>query len=297
MQFQTPVTDFGSTFHLRTNDKILALGSCFAQVIGKRLADRGMDVMLNPTGVLYNPASIFHTLDLAITIAQGSEEAGSIADRYALQSIDGKWYNWLAASLISGTSREQSVANTVVALQQLAKRVQEMTVLMLTFGTAHCYRHTADNGSSFIVTNCHKMPSRMFTEEVMDTAQIVANFSSILDRMLLLQPQLRIIVSVSPYRYLKYGHHRSQLSKARLLLATDNIESRYSQVHYFPAYEILNDELRDYRFYAADMVHPSEVAEQHIWQLFCNNYMDDTLRQQIQQREKVLKAAAHRPIS
>ncbi|MBP5360320.1 MAG: GSCFA domain-containing protein [Bacteroidaceae bacterium] len=290
MQFTTAIHEFGATFPLSADDQMLALGSCFAQVMGQRMADNRLNIVVNPTGVLYNPESIFLTLDTALDIALGHNDALQQAKRLTFQGNDGRWYNWMAASVVHGNSREECDRALTYALQLTAQRLNNLTVLMLTFGTDHYYS-LKDN---HVVANCHKMPSTMFEERIMTTDEIVSRFDKACRRLTALRPELKIIVSISPYRYLKYGLHTSQLSKARLLLATDEIQKRHSEVHYFPAYEIMNDELRDYRFYAADMVHPSETAEEYIWQTFCDHYMNDCLKQFIREWAPVLKMKAHR---
>ena len=290
MTFTTPIHDFGQTFRLTANDKILAMGSCFAQVVGQRLADNRLDIAVNPTGVLYNPESIFLTIDTALDIAQGNSDALQQLKSLTFEGQDRRWYNWIAASLIQGLSREECDRHMADAMELMAQRLNSLTVLMLTFGTDHYY---SLNGQ-YPVTNCHKMPAAMFEEHIMSIDDIVSRFDNTCRRLMELRPKLKIIVSVSPYRYLKYGLHTSQLSKARLLLATDEIQKRYSAVSYFPAYEILNDELRDYRYYAADMVHPSETAEEYIWQTFCDHYIDERLNNFIHEWAPVLKLQSHR---
>ena len=290
MTFTTPIHDFGQTFRLTASDKILALGSCFAQVVGQRLADNRLDIAVNPTGVLYNPESIFLTIDTALDIAMGHSDALEELKSLTFEGQDGKWYNWMAASLIEGQSREECDRHMADAMEHMAQRLKGLTVLMLTFGTDHYY---SLNGQ-VPVTNCHKMPAALFEEHIMSTDDIVRRFDNTCRRLMELRPELKIIVSVSPYRYLKYGLHTSQLSKARLLLATDEIQKRYDAVCYFPAYEILNDELRDYRYYAADMVHPSETAEEYIWQTFCDHYIDERLNIFIREWAPVLKLQSHR---
>ena len=294
MTFTTPIHDFGRTLLLASSDKILALGSCFAQVVGQRLADNRFDIVVNPTGVLYNPESIFLTLDTALDIAQGNSDVLQERQRdmksLTFEGQDRRWYNWMAASLIQGQSREECDRHMADAIELMAQRLNELTVLMLTFGTDHYYSIKGDKA----VTNCHKMPAAMFEEHIMSTDDIVERFDNMCQKLLELRPGLKIIVSVSPYRYLKYGLHTSQLSKARLLLATDEIQKRHDAVCYFPAYEILNDELRDYRYYAADMVHPSETAEEYIWQTFCDHYIDEHLNGFIHEWAPVLKLQSHR---
>jgi hypothetical protein len=198
----------------------------------------------------------------------------------------------MAASVIQEDSREKCDSALTEALHLTAKHLSTLTVLMLTFGTDHYY--TLKDNIQQPIANCHKMPAAMFEERILTTEEIVRRFDSTCRRLMELRPELKIIVSVSPYRYLKYGLHTSQLSKARLLLATDEIQRRHSAVHYFPAYEIMNDELRDYRFYAADMVHPSETAEEYIWQTFCDHYMSDRMKQFMREWAPLLKQKAHR---
>ncbi|MBO4593936.1 MAG: GSCFA domain-containing protein [Bacteroidaceae bacterium] len=305
MQFTTPIQDFGRTFPIGADAKLLALGSCFAEVVGRRMGDRRLDILLNPTGVLYNPRSLFNLLDIAGAVARGDADALSLAAPTVFQAPDGRWYSWLASSLISGATCEECVDRLADALQQTALRLSQMDILMLTFGTDHYYALDAacaanpnlfSKGSMVAVANCHKMPARMFREHIMDTTEIVTLFDHQLRQLLELRPQLRVIVSVSPYRYLKYGLHGNQLSKANLLLATERIAQTFSEVSYFPAYEILLDELRDYRYFAPDMVHPSEVAEDYIWQLFCSHYMSDSMQQTMKERERELRALRHRPL-
>ena len=292
MQFTTPIHDFGQTFQLTGSDKILALGSCFAQVMGQRLADNRLDIVFNPTGVLYNPESIFLTIDTALDIAQGKSDMLQQLKNLTFEGQDGRWYNWMAASVIQEDSREKCDSALTEALHLTAKHLSTLTVLMLTFGTDHYY--TLKDNIQQPIANCHKMPAAMFEERILTTEEIVRRFDNTCRRLMELRPELKIIVSVSPYRYLKYGLHTSQLSKARLLLATDEIQRRHSAVHYFPAYEIMNDELRDYRFYAADMVHPSETAEEYIWQTFCDHYMSDRMKQFMREWAPLLKQKAHR---
>ena len=295
MRFSTPITDFGKTFRLGCADKLLALGSCFAQVVGQRLCDRGVDIVLNPMGVLYNPKSICTLLHLAARHAEGDGQVEERLREMVFRANDGRYYSWLASSVISGESMEECHEQMMCAMHRLSHRLKEQTALLLTFGTDHYYEYSDTEGHSYPVANCHKMPQRCFEEKVMSIDEIAADLDSVYAALKRLTPNLRLIVSVSPYRYLKYGLHGSQLSKARLLLATERLQRTHGEVYYFPAYEIMNDELRDYRFYAADMVHPSDVAAEYIWQQFCANYINSDLLDLFKERERELKAAAHRP--
>lgn len=295
MKFSTPVTDFGKTFKLRPTDKMLALGSCFAQVIGQKLLDRRLDILLNPMGVLYNPKSICALLTLAARCANAPSKTEEAVEATVFKAADGKFYSWLASSLICGSSSYECRRQMTCAVLCLAERLKQHNVMMLTFGTDHYYEYCDLEGEPLTVANCHKMPQRCFRERTMQVEQIVDILEQTCSLLRTINPDFKIIISISPYRYLKYGLHGSQLSKARLLLAADIFQRSHENVYYFPAYEIMNDELRDYRFYAADMLHPSDVAAQYIWQQFCANYMDSELLALIAERERELKAAAHRP--
>lgn len=304
MTLSTPVTDFPRAFQLTTTDKILALGSCFAQVVGQRLKDDRMDVLLNPTGTLYNPLSIFHLINMAVCVAKGETSAQQLAAPTVFLGTDGVWHSWSAASIVSAHSHDACVRNMVDAISQTAEQIKRMTVMMLTLGTDRYYTlnpqsHKAETSAPYmgVVANCHKMPQSLFCEKTANIDEIANMFASTMKQLLELRPNLKVILTVSPYRYIKYGLHASQLSKSRLLLATDAIQKAFEQVVYFPAYEILNDELRDYRFYAADMAHPSPVAEEYVWETFCQHYINERLRLFFREWAPIQKYHAHRPIN
>ncbi len=291
MNFSTPVTDFGKTFHIEPQHNILILGSCFANVVGKRLIDYRMHAMLNPTGTIYNPKSIFTLLNICIDIAESKTKASDIASKDIFQGIDGKWYSWMAASLVQGNSAEECAANFSAILQSMAESIRNLDILILTFGTDHYY---SLKDSGIAIANCHKMPGALFCENITNIDEITELFDHTNQRLQTIRPDIKIIATVSPYRYIKYGLHQSQLSKARLLLSIEACQHN-SNVHYFPAYEILNDELRDYRFYAPDMVHPSEICEEYIWQKFRDNYICQRLQDFFKEWTPILKAQAHKP--
>ena len=167
---------------------------------------------------------------------------------------------------------------------------------MITFGTSHYYCLKKDT-PGLCVANCHKMPSCIFEEEEMSVTEIITDFRHLISKLRKVRPTVKILATVSPYRYLKYGMHKNQISKATLLIAIEECMKEDENVFYFPAYEILNDELRDYRFYAPDMVHPSEVAENYIWEMFSQLYFSEQLRSFIQEWSQIIKMKSHRPSS
>ena len=265
-------------------DGILFLGSCFADEVGSLSKGLGFNAMVNPFGVLFNPKSIANAVErLSRNIPFTHNDVIKVNDEFY-------------CTFSHGTAFWQQDKKTLLDkvnddLETASRHFKNASHIVISLGTSWVYQHKE---SGKIVANCHKMPAAMFEERILTTEEIVRRFDSTCRRLMELRPELKIIVSVSPYRYLKYGLHTSQLSKARLLLATDEIQRRHNAVHYFPAYEIMNDELRDYRFYAADMVHPSETAEEYIWQTFCDHYMSDRMKQFMREWAPLLKQKAHR---
>lgn len=236
MEFRTVVAIPKGSFLIEPGQQMLFVGSCFADNIGRRAQQEMFRATVNPFGVMYNPASVLHTIE------------------------------------------------------RLAPNLPPMVVV--TLGTNHVYREKA---TGKIVDNCQKRPQNLFQEEILDVAQC----TDYLQRMIALlrqhQPDGQVVFTVSPIRYRKYGYHESQLSKATLLLAVDRL--RGEGVDYFPAYEIVLDELRDYRFYQPDMLHPSDQAVEYIWQRFGETYFSDRTRQFLAEWKPIKEALAHRPFN
>lgn len=296
MIFQTPVTDYGRTFEIGSQDKILALGSCFANVVGQRMADNLIKVVLNPFGTLYNPKSIFSVLSLCLDWAENKVDPEKLSEDIIFKSRHDIWYSWLSSSVIQGLTHEECKNAFLQTLCRVACWLKSLNVLMITFGTTHYYSLKSDK-HGLCVANCHKMPSAVFDENEMSAEEIATGFKQIISRMRCINPNVKVLVSVSPYRYLKYGLHKSQVSKATLFVAIEQCMRENGNIFYFPAYEILNDELRDYRFYAPDMLHPSAIAEDYIWEKFCRIYMGGQMLSFMEEWSTVLKMKAHKPSS
>lgn len=237
MEFRTKVSVGRAPFSIRPCCRMLFVGSCFADSMGRRFADDRFRAVVNPFGVMYNPASVLHTVE-----------------RY------------------EGEPPE---------------------VAVLTLGTNHVYilKETGE-----IVDNCRKRPQRLFREEQLTVDVCLDYLSRAVETLLSRNPDVRVVVTVSPIRYAKYGFHGSALSKAVLLLAADRLASMYPDVvEYFPAYEIVNDELRDYRFYAEDMLHPSQQAVAYIWERFAEAFFSEDTRRFLEEWRPIKEALAHRP--
>ena len=253
MEFRTIVDIPDPGFRIEPCERMLFVGSCFADSIGARFREEGFPVTVNPYGTMYNPASVLHTIE--------------------------RWTT-------------QGVRNHV---QTDCTRFLTPCVVFLTLGTNHVYR-LKETGE--IVDNCEKRPAALFQEEELTVDECADYLSRAVALLKERNPEVKVIFTVSPIRYAKYGFHGSQLSKATLLLAVDKLVSASSgELAYFPAYEIMNDELRDYRFYQPDMLHPSEQAVDYIYELFAETYFSADAKEMVREWQPIKAALAHRPFN
>lgn len=243
MEFRTIVDIPKPDFAVAPLEKVLLVGSCFADNIGKRFEEERFPTVVNPYGVMYNPASILHTV---------SKEVEKIR-------------------------RGESDAVPSLAI--------------FTLGTNHVY---IEKATGEIVDNCRKRPQRLFHEELLTVDECADYLRKAVRELRDICGDIHIVVTVSPIRYRKYGYHGSQLSKATLLLAADKLVKEEG-VYYFPAYEIVNDELRDYRFYQPDMLHPSPQAVEYIWERFVETCFSDAAKEYLREWKPVKEALGHRP--
>ncbi len=237
MEFRTIVDIPTPEFTIEPQEKMLFVGSCFADNIGKRFVDEMFLATVNPLGVMYNPASILHTI-------QSIEDAPRVA--------------------------------------------------FLTLGTNHVYilKETGE-----IVDNCRKRPARLFHEEELTVDECAEYLQKAVDILYSRNKDVQVVVTVSPIRYAKYGYHGSQLSKATLQLAADKLVKANVNCTYFPAYEIVNDELRDYRFYREDMLHPTDQTVEYIWQRLQEKYLSNAAKDFIESWRPLKEAIRHRPFN
>ncbi len=269
---------------MEKTDGVVLLGSCFAGEMGGRMREYGLRVMCNPLGTLYNPASISLTIRHALH-PQSAEPP-------TFQSAD-KWYCWWAGTSVFGSTSEECAGTVRAALNDLSEALKNAKWLFLTLGTNVCYSLRTDGQ---VVTNCHRAPATTFLEYSLPLEACIEELENLLADVIAVSPQLRVVFTVSPYRYAKYGFHGSQIAKSTLLLAVDEVCHRHPHVaSYFPAYEILLDELRDYRFYSPDMLHPSSVTADYIWQRLVQSAMSTSMQQYLRQYESVRRATMHKP--
>lgn len=236
---------------LNYGEQVMSFGSCFSEHIGKELYKLGYKIEVNPYGILYNPLSIHSALERIL------EERPYTADE--LTQHGGLWHSMQHHGRFSSASVEQTLEGINRAYERSVKSLKECKYLLLTWGTAFVYHQVADGR---VVANCHKMAEHLFRRELITIEQFLTPWINLIGRLLDLQPELRIITTISPIRHLRDGAHGNNLSKATLQLFSERLRHHYPQhIHYFPSYEIVLDELRDYRFYASDLTHPSELTQ------------------------------------
>lgn len=264
------------------NQHFVLLGSCFAQNIGEMFLSYGLHSTCNPLGVVYNPESI------AIQIRQAL-----LADvEMPVFQMGQEWRCWWANTLLTDTNERRFRQTLQSTFTTLGESLRNADYLFLTFGSNVCYR-LKENGIT--VANCHKVPGKLFDEIAMDSESCIGILSNMMELLKKECPNLQVVFTVSPYRYKKYGFHGSQLAKSTLLLTVDRICRLYpEQTTYFPAYEIMLDELRDYRFYADDMIHPAPVAVNYIWQRLAENCMSTEMQQHLKEYEPTRKSKMHK---
>lgn len=286
MQFNTKIEIPRSVFPISHQDKIILMGSCFIENIGKKLISSKFDVQLNPFGILYNPLSISQALNRLI--------GGNPFSEKELFQDKGVYHSFWHHSRFSALDKATCLNNINTSFDQAQEYLKESELLIITFGTANIYR-LSENG--MVVGNCHKLPASTFCRERLNVADIVTEWELLLDKLYTLNHQIKILFTVSPIRHLKDGAHENQLSKSTLLLAIDELCAKYNNLYYFPSYEIVLDELRDYRFYAEDMLHPSETAVDYIWQRFTETYFSKETTGIMEEWRKIALNINHKPFN
>ena len=280
MKLQTIVDIKPSEWQIGYGDRILMLGSCFADEMGEQMHRRGLHVTSNPFGTLYNPLSIAQAINLQI----------SESSNLPMINHDGLWHSMAHHGAFSRPNKEDAEQAVRSSIEAMQNALAEATVVIVTFGSAWVYEMEGQ-----IVANCHKMPESRFTRRRLSVDEIVEAWRPIVDRY----PDKRWLFTVSPIRHIRDGLHENQLSKATLLMAVEQLASllgRSGGVSYFPSYEIVLDELRDYRFYADDLVHPSALAVNYIWERFTEVFCTPQTRNQMQIEFKRWKQDRHIPL-
>jgi len=284
LSFRTPVSISSSKIQIQHENAILSIGSCFAQNIGNRLLTGKFSTLLNPFGIVYNPISIQKTI-FKIKNKEIYTEKNIIEN-------NGLWHSLDHHGCFSSTNLTEILQNINSAIKNANVFLQSTNRVLITLGTAHVFEYKK---TGEVVTNCHKLPNNDFNRKRLNVSEIVAALSATFDLLKSQNEDLKIIMTVSPIRHIRDGLQENQLSKATLLLAIDELVQNFDFVEYFPAYELVLDDLRDYRFYESDMIHPNNLAIDYIWEQFSKTYFSAKTLQLNQQIEQIIRASQHRP--
>jgi hypothetical protein len=283
--FRTILSPADSDFKISHNQQLVLMGSCFTEHIGILLDEYKFEVITNPFGVMYNPAALARTIQMAIEKEELKEES--------LIQYNQRWHSLDFHGSFSSSEPEQVIEKTQQAIEQTHRFLKKADVLFLTFGTAWVYEWIE---SGKIVANCHQIPAGRFKRYRLNVEQISRQWEEIIDLLHHFNSKLQIVFTISPVRHLKDGFHANQVSKAILMLAIEALvqQNKHKMISYFPAYEIMNDDLRDYRFYAPDMIHVSETAIQYIFEHFSSVYFNNETKQCIKALHSLLLMKKHR---
>ena len=281
MKFRTEIEIAKIAEGIDHTQKVFALGSCFAESISERLAKAKFSVTTNPFGVLFNPFSIANAierLDSARTFAVCDIKAGR-----------DNFFSFDAHSSLDGKTHTEAFANLNKAVAQGSKALQEADWVFLTFGTAWIYEREGR-----VVANCHKQPAKEFERRRLSVEEIVERYSRLFEGIL---RDKKVVLTVSPVRHIGDGLQENSVSKATLRLAVEELVAKYENAHYFPSYEILIDDLRDYRYYADDLAHPSKMAVDYVWERFCEAVLLPKTQELLPKIEQIVAASEHRPFN
>lgn len=273
-------------FQLDHDSPLLMMGSCFTEEIGRILNNYLFPICINPFGVTYNPESVLQGLQ-SLT----RKEAYTAED---LDHFNGRWFSFDHYTLFSDPEKEKTLERINRKFLEAKQMLSKSSLLIITWGTAWVYKYGDERK---VVNNCHKMPADAFVRERLSPGIVIEKYALFLQSLFREHPGLKVIFTVSPVRHWKDGAHVNQLSKATLLLAADQLIHTFpDQCFYYPSYELIMDEMRDYRFYGADLIHPNETATRYIWEKFNGVLVSEESRLIIKELEPLLRMKMHRPL-
>jgi len=285
MNFRTQVNIPKYNFEVNHNNTCIFTGSCFAENVGKKIEEFKIPSLVNPLGIHYNPLSLANSINLAIDNKKLSEDD--------LFFANGLWNSYDYHSSFSQTDKSETVSQINNSISEYHSFLKSANFLFITFGTSYIYE-LAEN--SKLVTNCHKQPEKTFSRRLLEVSEIVNIWRDLIAKLKDVNPNLQIIFTLSPVRHLRDGASNNQISKSTLLLAIHKlIEAK--DLTYFPSFEIMNDELRDYRFYAEDMIHPSDTAVKYLMEKFSEAFFSDKTQNLNKRVQKIINASSHRPFN
>jgi hypothetical protein len=283
---------YRTTFPIPVSSSLLShtmpavfMGSCFTEHIGQKLTELKFPVDVNPFGVIYNPWSVKNCLEVLIREKEFTKKE--------LHYFDHQWLSFYHQTSFSHPDLQHCLKTINDGVRYSSGFLKTAEFLFITFGSARVFTWKE---SGQVVSNCHKIPADQFERRMLSPGEITRMFVDLMNELSKFNPRLKVVFTVSPVRHWKDGAVGNQVSKATLLLAIHNLRENFSETGYFPAYEIVMDDLRDYRFYAEDMIHLNRTANDYIWRLFKHSFIEKESQETISEIEKILEAVAHRPM-
>ncbi|CAM1342644.1 GSCFA domain-containing protein [Tenacibaculum amylolyticum] len=273
-------------YQIDYDSKLFLVGSCFSENIGQKLSYYKFQTQQNPLGILFHPKAIENLIEKAINETTFNETS--------IFELNERWHSFEAHSTISTANKILLLENLNNAIQLTTQQITNATHIIITLGTAWVYRHIA---SDTIVANCHKVPQKQFLKELLSVDEIAECLDSICSLIKAVNPKASILFTVSPVRHIKDGFVENQRSKSHLLAGIHQIIEPRKQRFYFPSYEIMMDELRDYRFYKEDMIHPNTIAIQYIWEKFQETWFSNSAYNTLKEVEEIQRGLAHKPFN
>ena len=286
MQWFTEISIPKSPSPISHSSKILSMGSCFAQTIGQKMLDSKLDILVNPFGTIFHPNAIADLLEAGIS--------GNQPDENLISERDGLFFHYSAHSDLVGNSKKELLEKLNLKTKLTGEYLKTGTHLILTLGTAWVYEFKK---TQTLVANCHKQPSDFFQKRLLSLDEMKMSLKNLFSKLSAFNPNLKIVLTLSPVRHIKDGIPGNQLSKSLLRVLCSDLEKESENLSYFPAYEIMMDELRDYRFYKSDLIHPSEQAENYIWDKWAGALFTPLTQKKVNQISKIKTELNHRPLN
>jgi GSCFA family len=284
MELLLPFPVSSTSHKISYADKILFIGSCFTEAIGNKMHDLKFDVLQNPNGILFDPLSICTAFNFYVDNNNFNED-----DLFLHNEL---WQSWQHHSIFSGLDKQVVLQNINEARAHAHLFLKDAAWLVITLGTGYSYQLKTSGSAA---ANCHKVPANNFNKKLLSTDEIIYNLSATINNLRVFNSSLKIIFTVSPVRHVKDGLVENNRSKARLIEATHEVTEKFQNVFYFPAYELIIDVLRDYRFYKSDLVHPTEDATRFVFEHFCETFLDDPSIELYKEIYKIVAAMNHKP--
>ena len=285
MKFRTEIEPVDAGFKINLCDKVMTVGSCFSEVMGNRLSENKLNCLCNPFGTVFNPSSIFKLL-------RHSLSKQPVYRHLFVEGADSNWNHYDFHSRFNADSRIALENELSAVYEEVFQTLRTCNVLIITLGAASVYELRANNQ---VVANCHKQPQQLFNKRLLTLKEIQRDFQQFYDILRMVNSRAKIILTVSPVRHTRDGLKTNSVSKSILRTACHLIEQENQNVSYFPSYEIMMDDLRDYRFYKPDLIHPNEMAEQYIFERFAETHFSPELNNFVAEWQQIRNSLSHRP--